>query len=252
MLEHLLLSEIFAWLMVFFRLGGALMALPGIGEAYVSMRIRLLLALSLSLMLSPAIGPLLPPIPDSPSGVVLLILSETLSGLFFGIVARMLISTMHVTGTIIALQSGLASAMMLDHTQTTQSTVVTNLLSVTAMVLFFATDMHHAAIRAAVESYDIFPPGRFPSTSDSAYYVAQTMSRTFAVAVQLASPHLVIGLILYLGGGVLARLMPGIQIFFIMMSPQIMLSLFILMVTLSAMMMWYMQYLETSFLNFLR
>src|SRR5436309_1219260 len=109
MLSHFLISELFAFLLIFCRLGSAIMLLPGFGEAYVAPRIRLMLALMFSLILTPVIH--FPPAPATVSGLLFLMTGEILAGLFIGGLARMLIAAMHVAGTVIAYQSSLASAL---------------------------------------------------------------------------------------------------------------------------------------------
>lgn len=250
MLEHLLVYEIFTYLLIFTRVGAGLMLMPGIGEIYVPPRIRLLFALAFSLALMPVLAPRMPSVPGQPFAVLVMVAGEALTGLFLGSIARMLISGAHTAGTIIAMQSGLATAMMLDISQTTQSTVITNLLSVTAVTMFFAGDLHHLLLHALAQSYDLFTPGTLPPVGDAASFASQTLARTFTVAMQLAAPHIVIGTILYLAAGVMSRLMPTMQILFILLAPQIMLGFFLLMITLSGMMMWYMGYLQETFSAF--
>ncbi len=247
MLEQFLITELFAYLLIFSRVGAGIMLLPGIGEVYVPARIRLLLALSLALLLMPPLTEGMPPVPDQPIALLVIVFTEVLTGLFLGALARMMISAMHTAGTVIATQSGLAAAMMLDVTQTSQSTPVTNLLAVTAVTLLFAMNLHHVLLGGLAQSYELFPAGQLPMLPDFAEHAARTVSRAFAVAIQIASPHIVIGTILYLAAGVLSRLMPTMQIFFILMAPQMLISFFILMITLSGMMLWYMNYLETTF-----
>ncbi len=251
MLSNFLVSELFGFLLVFCRLGTALMVLPGFGELFVPVRVRLMLALTFSLVVTPALT--LPPVPTTIVGLTSLIGAEILIGLFLGGLARMLISAMHMAGMIIAYQSSLASALIPDVTQSQagQGSVLGNLLGITALVLIFASDIHHLMLRGLVDSYTLFFPGHFPIVGDFADHAAKTMSGAFEMAMKLSAPHLVIGLVLYLGNGIIARLMPNIQIFFIMIPPQLAISFFVLMVVLSSMLMWYMEYFKDTLGGFL-
>lgn len=247
MLSQLLVSEVFAFLLVFCRLGSALMLLPGFGEIYIPVRVRLMMALAFSLILSPVIT--MPPVPSTTFGLVGLIGAEILIGLFLGGLSRMLIATVHMAGMIISYQASLVSALVPDLAQAqgqAQGTVLGNLLSVTAVVLIFATDLHHVMLKGLADSYSLFLPGQFPMVQDFANHAAQTLSGTFRMAMQMAAPHIVAGILLYLGAGIIARLMPGIQIFFIILPAQLLLSFFILMVAASAILMWYMDYFRDT------
>src|SRR5271154_1408239 len=95
MLSHFLISEIFAFMLIFCRLGSAFMLLPGFGELYVSPRIRLAMALMFSLVLTPVVHGL-PPVPDTVFGLMHLITAEILVGLFLGGLSRCLIAAMHI------------------------------------------------------------------------------------------------------------------------------------------------------------
>lgn len=251
MLSQLLVSEIFAFLLVFCRLGSAIMLLPGFGEIYIPVRVRLMLALAFSLVVSPVIANL-PPVPETVAGLVGLIAAEILTGLFMGALSRLLIATLHMAGMIIAYQASLVSALVQDLTQAqAQSAAVGNLLSVAAVVLIFATDLHHMMLKALADSYTLFLPGQFLLVEDFANHATQTLNGAFRMAMQLAAPHIVTGVLLYLGAGIIARLMPNIQIFFIILPAQLALSFFILMVAASAMMMWYLDYFSDTLSGFL-
>ncbi len=251
LLEQYLVSELFAFLLIFCRIGAGLMIMPGIGESYVSPRIRLLVALSISLLLLPTFGHLIPEVPGSPLTMFLLLLAEILVGLFFGFTSRLLISTLHVAGTIIAYQSSLALAAFFDATQNAQSTVIGNFLTISAVVLFFGLDIHHLMILGLADSYSLFTPGTYPPPQDMALFLSRTLSQIFAVALQLSAPHIVFALVFYLGSGVLARVMPNMQVFFVLMPTQIIIGFFILMALLQSIMLNYATFVEESLIAFL-
>jgi flagellar biosynthesis protein FliR len=251
MLADLLVSQIFASLLVFCRLGTALMVLPGFGETYVLARARLLLGVMFSIVVAPTVAGL-PPVPSTVFGLFTLVITEILVGLFIGGICRLLIATIHIAGMIIAYQAGLSSALTQDVAiAQSQGTAMGNLLSVSALVLIFVTDMHHLMLRGMIDSYTLFLPGHLPMVGDMTDQVVQTLNRSFNMGTQIAGPMVVMGLVIHLIGGVLAKLMPNIQIFFILPGPQLLLSFFILMVSFSAIMMWYMDYFKDTIGGFL-
>ncbi|NBX04159.1 MAG: flagellar biosynthetic protein FliR [Alphaproteobacteria bacterium] len=251
MLEQFLVSQLFAFLLVFCRLGSALMLLPGFGETYIPTRVRLLLAVLFSMLLAPVLTNL-PAAPSDMFSLVSLISAEILTGFFIGGISRIMIAAIHMAGMIIAYQSSLASALTQDVTQAqAQGTSLGNLLGFTALVLLFATDLHHLMLRGLADSYTLFLPGKFPNVAEFSNHAVQSMSAAFRMAMQMSAPHLIIGLIIYLAAGIIAKLMPNIQIFFIMMSPQLLISFIILMLSFSAIMLWYMEYFKTTLSGFL-
>lgn len=251
MLSQFVVSELFAFLLIFCRMGTAIMLLPGFGEIYVPMRARLFIALLFSILLVPVLHAL-PPVPATMPALVYIIIAEILVGAFLGGLSRMLIAGMHIAGTIIAFQSSLASAVTVNISGFSgQDTSLGNLLTMSAVVLLFVTDLDHYMLKGLADSYSLFLPGQFPNVTDIANHATQTMSGIFRVAMQLAAPNIAIGLMLYLGAGILSRLMPNMQIFFIMMAPQLLLSFFIMMITLSAIMLFYIDYFKETLAAFL-
>lgn len=251
MLERFLITELFAFLLVFCRMGSAIMLLPGIGEGYVAPRIRLLLALAVSLVITPITQPYMPEIPGSPLGLSVLIFSEITIGVFMGMLSRILISAMHTAGMIIAFQSGLAAAMMFDFNAGTQGSPFGNLLSIAAVTMVFGLDLHHVMLMGIADSYSLFTPGTFPPVADFAQTAAKLVGSVFLIGLMFAMPHIVMGLLVYLGSGILSRLMPAMQVFFVIMPLQILASFFILMVTLSTAMLVYMTHFEELLTGFL-
>ena len=252
MLSQFLTSELFSFFMIFCRLGSALMLMPGFSETYVPVRIRLLLAVMISIIMSQALSGQLPPVPTTLFGLLSIVAAETLVGVFIGSLSRMVIAAVDVAGMIIAYQSSLASALTQSvSTSQGQGTVISNLLGYAALVLIFVTDLHHVMLRGIADSYTLFLPGQFPPVDSFAELAARTMSGAFRMSMQIASPYIISGLLLYLTAGIMSRLMPNIQIFFILMAPQLLMSFCMLLVSCSAILLWYMEYFKDSIAQFL-
>lgn len=252
LLDHFLLTQIMGFFIIFCRIGAAMMLIPGIGEVYVSPRIRLLFTLMFSLMLLPVLGERIPPVPASPVALGLVILGEILVGAFIGTVARTILSVMHVAGTVIATQSSLATAAMFDPASGSQSPVVSNFLTLGALTLFFLLDLHHLLIAALIQSYDVFPAERFPDVGDMNLLHTRLVADAFTLGVMLAAPHIIFSLLFYLAGGLMTRLMPNFQVFFIAMPLQIMIAFILLLLALPIIFDGYTDFMQTQIMNFVR
>jgi len=233
-LASLVADEVFGLLLIFVRVGAALMLLPGFGEPFVLGRLRLLLALLFALGLAGPLGPTLPALPAEPLILARLVAGEALLGLVIGAAARALFAALHIAGTMIAFQSGLATAMVFDPSEATQGTLPGNLLTTTALVLLFVTDGHHLLLRALAASYQGVPAGTLPPVGDLAEMLVRLVGEAFATALRIAAPLLLVSMLMYLGMGVLNRLMPAFQVFFIALPLQMLLAFAILMLSLSA------------------
>lgn len=250
LLDHFVLSQLFTFLVLLTRFGACLMALPGFGDSYVMPRIRLFLAMAIALMLTPLMTDKMPPMPGNPITLTLLLAGEILVGVFFGLLARLLVSAMHVTGTVIANQSSLAIASIFEATSGMQSTIVANFFTLTALALMFTLNLHHLMLGGMIQSYTVFPAGELPNVMDMSNMYSRTLGDVFLIGMQFSAPHIVLSLIIYLIGGVMTRVMPQFQVFFIMMSPQIMLAFLLIILIISPMMLMHMQFIEDRLLNF--
>ena len=240
MLAQLLPADSFAVIIVFVRTGAALMLLPGFGDLYVPRRYRLLLALVFSGLIASALGSILPAQPASLSGLMLMVAGEAVIGIFLGTIARILISTLETAGTMISFQLGLSAAQVFNPTLSQQSAIASSFLTVLGTLLIMVTNTHYLLLRGVVDSYDLFPPGRFPPIEDLSNSIARIVATSFQLAVELAAPFIVLGTLFFVALGLLSRLMPQLQVFFITLPIQIAGGLAVFAFTLYAIMHWFL------------
>jgi flagellar biosynthetic protein FliR len=244
------INGIFPILLVFCRVSAVFMLLPGLADSYVSVRMRTMLALLLSVIIAPIL-PNLPPLPQDPARLFILIMIELMVGILLGSVTKILLSTANIVGSVVALQGGLGMLMIFDPSQRTQSSPWGTFLGNLTILLLMMTDMYVMLIQAIADSYSLFVPGKFLYMEDATEFIIKTTTGSFNIAIKLAAPQLVAGLLLLLATGVIARLMPAIQIFFLVTPVQLLLSFFVLMITLSATVTWYINYISDSVSAFL-
>jgi flagellar biosynthetic protein FliR len=237
MLEQILPANLFAFFLVFARVGTALMMMPGFGETFVTPRIRLLFGLMLAAVVTPVVQARLPALPGSPLGLFAMLGGEILIGAFFGALARIMVMALSTAGSIIAYHASLANALVFDTAAAQQGALVGSFLTTAGVLLVFVTNLYQLALRALVDSYALFPAGQLPVLGDMANEMSRVVSESFLFAVQFSAPLIVLGLVFYLGVGLIARLMPQVQIFFIMQPLQIAFGLLVLLLTFSAGMM---------------
>ncbi len=236
-------GSLLVFLLVFARTGAMVMLLPAIGEMGVPARVRLILALAISFALLPSVAGNYPPqAPASTVALGILIIQETTAGVLVGAMARIIVSALSVAGFLIATQTGLAYAQTLDPTQGQQGAVVGNFFTLLGTVMIFATGLHHMAIAAIAGSYTLIPPGGSLPTADMAELAIRLTSGAFALGFQLAAPFLVFGFVIYAAIGLLARLMPQMQVFFIAMPINILAGFFLMMLLMGAMMTLYLNF----------
>lgn len=235
----------YLYLLIFARVGTILMLMPALGEQIIPARLRLAFALAFALVLYPLLSAELPSLPTGFVEVIVLILHEVAVGLIIGAIARVAIMGTQIAGSIIAFQTGLSVAQSADPTNGgIQGAIVGSFLSFLGITLIFATDLHHVALAAIHDSYMIFSPTDPLMFGDAAQMVIETVASAFVIGVQMAAPFIVFGLVFYLGVGILGRLMPQLQVFFIAMPATISVGLVLLALLLAMMMGWYLMHFE--------
>ena len=230
-------ANVFAVLIIFARVGAAIAVLPGFSAVYVPMRMRLLIAVAMSVLLTPTLSSTLPPMPDTPVALALLLLGESAVGLFLGSVARIFFAALQTAGTFTAYLSSFANALVQDPVADQQSSTIAGFFTALGLILVFVTDVHHLMLRAIVDSYGLFEPGAPPPLDDFCSFIARTVADSFALGVQLAAPFLIVSLVYNVGMGLLGRLMPQLQVFFVGLPLQVGLQLWVMMLALSGLML---------------
>ncbi|PWE17539.1 flagellar biosynthetic protein FliR [Marinicauda salina] len=228
-------AVIFTAGLIFARIGAIVMLLPGFGEPWVPPRIRLSFALAFAFAAGPMLAGRLPAMPETAGALAGMVALEALIGLMIGMATRFLLAAGAVAGQVIGYQAGLAMAQSFDPSQGQQGALPATFINLVFMLLIFATNLHHLLLRAAAGSYEMMPAGAPPMFEDAAYWALGLFIDAFVIGVQIASPLIVFGLMFYLGLGVLSRLMPQAQIFFIAMPLNILVGFSILAMSLGAM-----------------
>ena len=180
--------------------------------------------------------------PAGPFALFVLLAHELLIGLIIGTVARIIMASVHTTGTVIAFQVGLAAAQSFDPNQGGQSALVATFMTVIAVTLVFVTETHHLMIEGMYFSYTRFPVGGELQVLDFAMLVTKMVSTAFELGVQLASPFMVYGLVYNVSLGLVARLMPQMPVFFVGMPLNIILGFLLLSLVIGSIMTVYTEH----------
>ncbi|MEO1065873.1 MAG: flagellar biosynthetic protein FliR, partial [Pseudomonadota bacterium] len=236
----------FVFMMVFARVAMIAMLMPGIGAESVPTRIRLTIALLITLLLVPIVGDLIPPLPGTVFHIFFLMFLEIVVGLFIGMTAVLITSALQTAGSSIAFQTSLSAAQNTDLSTAVQGTLVSNFLSVVSLTLIFVMNVHHLVIAAMHDSYTLFKPGEIMPVGDVVAAGVDTFAQAFLIGVQLSAPFIVVGFVFNVGVGILSRLMPQFQVFLVLLPANIMIGFFLMFALIGTMMMWYMEHLETA------
>jgi flagellar biosynthesis protein FliR len=210
-------ADMLAAFLVFCRVGSCFMVLPGMSSARVPPQVRLLTALAVSVAVSAFVAPKMQLLLANPSGLVLmrLIISETLIGTFFGLMARFYVLALEFIVSGIGMSIGFGGMLGAHIDGFEMQSSLTAFLSFSALLVLFTLDFHHVVIATLLGSYDVMPMDQFPSARLMLVDLVDLLRESFLVALRLGSPFIGFAIIMNLAVGLLNKLSPQIPIYFI-------------------------------------
>lgn len=195
----------------FLRIGALLWTMPMFGDRLTAVRVRILLAVALSVVMAPMLPPM-PSIDPFSITAVIMAIEQILLGFFLGLMLQMLFTLMSLLGQILSLQMGLAMGIMNDPANGQAVPLMGQLLIILGAFLFFVFDGHLVAIDVLVESFFTWPPGSSVFVLDL-NRILNLFGWMFGGALILAMPAVVAMLTVNLTFGVMNRSAPSLNIF---------------------------------------
>lgn len=223
----------FAFVLVFARVGAAMTLLPALGEADLAAPIRIGLTFGVTLLLLPGIAALIPPVPVGLLTAGGMIAAEVITGVWLGWLARVFVLSLPIAGQFMSYMLGVANVLQQDAGMGAQTTLVGRLFSLAAPVVLLASGLYAMPLAALAGSYQLIAPGMLLPDGDSAALAVQAVAQAFALALRLAAPFVLATIVWHVAVGLLARLVPRVQIYFAAMPGQILGGL-VLMAALAA------------------
>src|SRR6202165_4788984 len=157
-----------AFMLVFARIGAMVMLLPGLGEANIPVRIKLAIALLLTLVILPLHRAAHHVDMQSLTPLLVLMVHEIVIGLVLGATSRVTLAALQVAGSVIAQQMGLGFVTGVGPSQGQRGLLIGDFSALLGIPLLFATDSVHLVIAALTDSYAIFSPGEMMPSGDVA------------------------------------------------------------------------------------
>jgi flagellar biosynthetic protein FliR len=197
----------FAVLLV--RPGLLVMGTPFLGAIHAPALVRA----GLILLLAIVIAPLVAVPPSVPAAALTAILArEVAIGLAMALAIRALVFGAELAGHLTGYQLGLSTGSLIDPQTGVTNTAFAVLYANITVIVMFASNAHHALIRAVVDSYAALPIGLGGVDASLAASVADLLGLVFVLGVRIAAPVIVVLLIVELALGILARVAPALNV----------------------------------------
>jgi len=199
-----------AFLLPLFRVAGLVMVAPVFGSRLIPARVKVALALAVTMVVAPAL-----PAPQVGSGWLGLgfaAMQETLVGLAMGFMLQMIFDALVIAGQTIAMTMGLGFAMLVDPQRGVAVPVLSQFFVILGILIFLSLDGHLALLQTLADSFRLLPVGALPST-DGLWSLIGWGTQMFAGAVSIALPAVVAILVVNIAFGVMSRAAPTLNLF---------------------------------------
>lgn len=212
-------DAILAVLVIFCRIGGCLLVVPGFATPRIPMQIRLFVAIAVTLALSPILMPVVKEASPSTSLAVLLplMISESIVGLMIGLMGRAFFSALQFFATAVAMFVGVGGMMGVPIDENDPAPPLAVLITTTATVMVFLTERHWELLSALLDSYTAIPVQGVGDMQGRLVPIVDALSQSFYLCLQVASPFLVYSLLVNLMFGIANRLVQQIPVYFVSM-----------------------------------
>ena len=244
MSDHILLNEFWPIMVVSARMIGLFSWMPGFGDLHIPFRMRMMIAVGVASAFALTLK--VPNYPISSSYMGAMLISEYLTGTFLGLTLKIFLSALETAGTIMSQSIGISNALVPNLVDNDQTSILSSFFMLSGVTFIFVFDLHHLILWGVYNSYELIPIGTLNILQDKALLITHSVNESFSYALKFSMPFFIFGNIIYLGMGILNKLIPQIQVFFLSLPIQILVGLIILMFSVSFILRSFLEYFSQS------
>lgn len=206
------LDAVARYLSILLRLSLVFFLIPPFNNQRIPARVKSLLALALATVLFPVLNREVPPLSFDAAPLVGMVVSEILLALLMSLSVLIMLAAFTFAGDLVSYHAGLSMAQVVDPQGGFQMTIVSNLIELVAVLLFFSLNGHHVILKVIVESFRILPVGQFVPSITSIDRLILASGQLFIIAIKLSAPVVIALFLVQVGMGVTSKFVPNINI----------------------------------------
>lgn len=226
-------AQLLAFILAFVRITSMVAVAPILGSQSVPVQVKVFFSLLLAFLLVPMLKSDQRLEALTLPGMTPLVLKEVTVGIFLGLIAKFLFEGFQFAGWLISTQMGLGMAQLVDPASGQPSTPISNIYGMVAIVIFLILNGHHFLLTALYRSFDVLSVGDLRFLKPAAGRQMMTMfNDLFVVGIKLAAPSMATLFLIEVCMGIMARMVPQMNIFFIGLPIRLSVGLFIIIASL--------------------
>lgn len=214
-MADILIKDFVVTLFIFLRILSAFIAAPIFGAKTIPIQLKILLSALISLIVYYTLDTTNLEIDFSIWFLTITAFKEIITGLVLGFMLNLVFYSMQFAGTFIGFDMGLMMAQAMNPMEELSSTVMGEILYYAGMLIFLIINGHQFLIESLGYSFKIIPIGVYTVNQSVYTLLLKHSAAVFILAVKIASPILVSFFLMHLAEGVVARVIPQMQVFFV-------------------------------------
>ncbi|MBS1792405.1 MAG: flagellar biosynthetic protein FliR [Acidobacteria bacterium] len=207
------LRPVLIFLVVLARIGGLVSFAPFWAHKAANFKIRVVMALVLTLALAPVLAGRIETPPAEAYGLLVVLAGELVIGAIMGFVGRLVFSGLETAAHFLAAQMGFSLAGTIDPSTQAQTTAFGTIAQMFGLLVLLGANGHHWFLAAAVKSFSTTPPGSFTFSGDLLDLLLRFSANTLVVGVTLAAPAIIVLLAVEFAIEFFGRTAPQFQVF---------------------------------------
>lgn len=207
--------QVIGFMLVVARLSGLFLIAPVFSSPMIPPRLKLMALLVLAATLTPIVAPISPDTPTSIVPLLVSIVTETIIGFSIGFSVAIVFAAVQLGASLIDTSIGFSMANIIDPINNAQGAVLGSFYSMVATLAFLSVNGHHWLLAGFKRSFSIVPLGVVPDVEQMMANLFTTFAALFAMAFQIAAPVLITLLLVDVVLGIVSRVVPQMNVFFV-------------------------------------
>jgi flagellar biosynthetic protein FliR len=209
------IAEFIIVLLIFLRILAAFAASPIFGHQAIPPLVKVFLSLIIAYIVFLTIDKSKIIVEYNMAWIFTNAVKEIVTGLIMGFMLNFVFHGISYAGTIIGFEMGLSMSEVLNPIDNTSENVIGNIFYYASIVLFFLINGHHYIISGLVYSFSAFQIGKFTLSEPVFLLLIKYAGTVFIIAVKIASPIIVSYFLIQIAEGILGKVIPQMQVFFV-------------------------------------
>jgi len=240
-----------SFVLILIRISIVLFMFPILGSGIWPNLVKAGLALTITIILFPVVQPDPALFPETILGAVHLIFSELILGLTIGLTLRLFFTAVQLAGQLVGFQMGFAIANVLDPESGGQGPILAQMGYWVAVLIFLLLNGHHVLLETLADSFAVIKVGSLGLSDGLFHKMLELSGDMFTMAVKLGAPAIAALLMMSAAFGIVAKVVPQMNILIAAFPVKIVVGLFFFGVCLEAL-LYFMRHYVTGFESMLR